>query len=83
MNSSKNKSMNKSKIKWLAVIDPIPFRGGSKVASAALLEQLESSDVKIEVYTRNAEFWASTPYITHPLYEFKSLESAEQGIPYF
>ncbi len=75
--------MHSQQYSRILVVDPIPFLGGSKIASESVLNILKDRGHQIDVFTRNPDFWRSYGYAVHALYEPECLETAETGIPYF
>ncbi|PKG37907.1 glycosyltransferase family 4 protein [Psychromonas sp. Urea-02u-13] len=67
----------------IVVIDPIPFNGGSKVATANVLRQLDHEEVRISVLTADKQAWGNANFTKMSFFEFGFLENKEQGIAYF
>jgi glycosyltransferase involved in cell wall biosynthesis len=67
----------------ILVIDPISFRGGSKVATESILRLLDTDKIKITVLSADPNSWQWTKLHCIPLYQIKWLAQQEQGITYF
>ena len=67
----------------LLVIDPISFRGGSKVATESILRLLDTDKIKITVLSADHDSWQWTKLQCIHLYQPKWLAQQEQGIAYF
>lgn len=71
------------KIPNILIVDPIRFRGGSKVSTETILEQIDNEKFNITVLSADRNSW-NLPYIRKlSLFEPKPLRKIEQGIPYF
>lgn len=67
----------------LIVIDPIPFSGGSKIATESILRLLDPNKIRITVLSADPDSW-HYPYLNRiHLYQPKCLAQKEQGIAYF
>lgn len=72
----------KKKINIL-IIDPIRFRGGSKVSTETILQQIDSEKFHITVLSSDKNSWNLPDVRKMSLFEPKFLRKIEQGIPYF
>jgi len=71
-----------SKINIL-IIDPIRFRGGSKVATETILRQIDQHRFNITVLTSDKNSWNLSSIRKLSIFEPKFFRIKEQGIPYF
>lgn len=69
--------------KHILILDPIPFAGGSKVATKHILQQLEGEATRISILTADPQSWAKSDARITRLRMPKKLERTEQGIAYF
>ncbi|OUS11961.1 glycosyltransferase [Gammaproteobacteria bacterium 53_120_T64] len=69
--------------KHLLVLDPTAFAGGSKVATATLLNTLNPDNVTVTILSADPASWTNTRYKCLKLYQPKCLSRCEQGLPYF
>lgn len=69
------------KVLW--VVDPIPYLGGSKVASESLLKEIEGSGGQVRVFSRDADFWKNSGFDCCKLYNISILERRDSGYLYF
>ena len=69
--------------KHLLVLDPTAFAGGSKVATATLLNTLDPDKIVVTVLSADPQSWRKTTYQCLHLYQPKCLSRREQGLPYF
>ncbi|OUS09372.1 glycosyltransferase [Gammaproteobacteria bacterium 54_18_T64] len=69
--------------KHLLVLDPTAFAGGSKVATATLLNTLDPDKIVVTVLSADPQSWRKTAYKCLHLYQPKCLSRREQGLPYF
>lgn len=67
----------------LVVVDPISFHGGSKVATASALRQLDTTKVRISVLSADKQAWKIHNIKRFPLFELPFLANKEQGLAYF
>ena len=67
----------------ILVLDPIPFRGGSKVATENILQLVDRRKSKITVLTHDENSWRMEGIRCEPLWEPKWLMTSMQGLPYF
>mgnify|MGYP000479059447 CR=1 FL=1 len=67
----------------IIVIDPIRFRGGSKVATETILHQIDNSKFSITALTADKNSWNLPFIVKFSIFEPKILRKIEQGIPYF
>ena len=67
----------------LVVIDPIPFNGGSKIATETILRQLDVNKVRISVLSADKHSWKNSNITKLHLYELPFLANKEQGLVYF
>lgn len=67
----------------LVVIDPIPFNGGSKIASETILGQLDQEKIRISVLTADKSAWKDPLISKVHFYEAAWLTDKEQGLVYF
>ena len=72
----------KTKVNIL-IIDPIRFRGGSKVSTETILQQIDSDKFDITVLSADKKSWNFPSIRKLSLFEPKFLRKIEQGIPYF
>ena len=73
--------MTRIQQKNILAIDAIPFHGGSKVATAAVLAQLK--DVDVTIISSHPESWCSLDGNVEALKEPAWLKRREQGLLYF
>lgn len=69
--------------KHILILDPIPFAGGSKVATKHILQQLDGNATHISILTADPQSWAKSDARITRLRMPKKLERTEQGIAYF
>lgn len=67
----------------ILIIDPIRFRGGSKVATETILRQIDQNKFTITVLTSDKNSWNLLSIRKLSLFEPKLFRKMEQGIPYF
>ena len=67
----------------ILIIDPIRFRGGSKVATETILRQIDMNKFTITVLTSDKNSWNLLSVRKLSLFEPKLFRKMEQGIPYF
>ncbi len=67
----------------ILIIDPIRFRGGSKVATETILRQVDLDRFNITVLTSDNNSWNLLSVRKLPIFEPKIFRKMEQGIPYF
>ncbi len=67
----------------ILIIDPIRFRGGSKVATETILRQIDQHKFNITVLTSDNNSWNLPSVRKLSIFEPKLFRKIEQGIPYF
>lgn len=67
----------------ILIIDPIRFRGGSKVATETILRQVDLNRFSITVLTSDINSWNLSSIKKMSIFEPKFFRKIEQGIPYF
>lgn len=67
----------------LVVLDPVPFFGGSKLATENILRQLEREDIRISLLTADQDSWGWSHFRYLSLFEPNWLSRQIHGIPYF
>ena len=67
----------------ILIVDPIRFRGGSKVSTETILRQIDLHRFNITVLSADKSSWNSPSIRKISIFEPKSLRKIEQGIPYF
>lgn len=72
-----------SKRKHLLIVDPISFRGGSKIATENMLSLIEPDRFLITVLSSDTSSWNDAHINKIDLFELPFLAKQEQGIPYF
>lgn len=72
-----------AKRRHILVIDPIPFNGGSKVATENVLKEIEPCETTIRVLTSDKGAWRSEHLKKHSLREPSFLKTKESGYFYF
>ena len=68
---------------YVSVYDPIPYFGGSKVASEAYLELLQDEGVSIEIFTQHPDSWRHKDFNVTSFTEFSGLASCEYGLKFY
>lgn len=69
--------------KHLLILDPTSFPGGSKVATATLLNTLNPDKIRVTVVSTDPLSWRNTKYKCLRLYQPKFLSEREHGLLYF
>ncbi|OUR92743.1 hypothetical protein A9Q81_15590 [Gammaproteobacteria bacterium 42_54_T18] len=67
----------------ILIIDPIRFRGGSKVSTETILRQIDLHKFDITVLSADKNSWNSPSIRKLKIFEPKYFRKMEQGIPYF
>ena len=67
----------------LLIVDPIAFRGGSKIATESMLSLLPYDNVELHVLTTDASSWLNDRYHCHRIWEPERLSKQTQGLPFF
>jgi len=71
------------KQRTILVLDPIEFRGGSKVASEAMFKQLVGENIRIEVLSNDSHSWNLPGVRRRRLLSPHFLRNRESGLFYF
>lgn len=69
--------------KNILVLDTIPYAGGSKVATQAILEPLRLNNISINVVTRDTASWSGVADRQYRFFELPGLAHCESGWGYF
>lgn len=72
-----------SKVKHLLVLDPICFKGGSKIATENILRLINTDKIRITIVTSDMDSWGWSELTRVRLYQPKHLVNHVHGIPYF
>ncbi|OUS32123.1 hypothetical protein A9Q99_01575 [Gammaproteobacteria bacterium 45_16_T64] len=67
----------------ILIIDPITFRGGSKVATESIVNLLDPKKYEIIVVSSDSHSWKEDSFKKFSLLELQYLKNKEQGIYYF
>jgi len=67
----------------IVLVDPIAYGGGSKIATARMLENLDPKLGRVTIVTRDPASWANTAARISPLFESRLLACRDRGIAYF
>lgn len=68
---------------YVCVFDPIPYFGGSKVASASYLEELQKKGLDIELFTQDPQSWINQDFNVVEFSEHSRLATKEYGVGYY
>jgi len=71
------------KLMHILLVDPIAYAGGSKIATARMLEMLDPKRTRVTIVTRDPDSWSTTSARTSPLFEPGALVARDRGIGYF
>ncbi len=75
--------VNKIKEKHVLILDPIPFMGGSKIATENILRCCKKPGIRITVLTNDRTSWTWPKLHVQRLYELPQLIEKEMGVLYF
>lgn len=67
----------------LLIVDPIAFRGGSKIATETMLSLLTQQGLRVAVLSADPHSWRVPGVVVYPLWMLPALNRASQGIAYF
>ncbi len=67
----------------ILLVDPIAYGGGSKIATARMLRDLDPGQGRVTIVTRDPASWANTAARISPLFESRLLACRDRGIAYF
>lgn len=67
----------------ILIVDSIAFRGGSKIATESIIDQLMGEGISISVLTRDKQSWLDSRIKRYSYVEFPFLSCCERGVGYF